>query len=294
MNQSDDLASIPLNNPLRRFIRVFLVLAATFVVMAAMAASLLFVQPPVPKQPMSGGQTALILVLLASLPLTISMLLSALITLPAARQADRSIADFRAGRCLVQWEYGSEEWQAYVDAETARARKINWWIVALVGAATLITGVAAGWSGGKTLTAKIAWSLVFPVVTFVFGGAAIALVRIVGSRRRRRLLTSPRRAYISSNAFYCGGDFNYWGSGMRALESVRLLPGPPPVLELVIGLSRGAKSASKAVNVAALVGGHPLPASSYTVRQRIPVPAGAEAVAEKLQRTLTAAVQSLS
>jgi hypothetical protein len=126
---------------------------------------------------------------------------------------------------------------------------------------------------------------------FVLAGAIVvsvpyfALARIYARRHHTQLLAYPK-AYIGRNAVYCGGDFNFWGSGMRGLDSARILPGDPPMLEVIIGLSKSAARTAAvidSINIAALT---PTYTSGMKARQVIPIPFGCETQAREIVNAL--------
>jgi hypothetical protein len=281
MNQPDDVVLV---NPFRRLLHVFLKLAAFFLVVAA-AAGLGLLHPAAQlKRPPSNFVLTLAVVIMLGLSFFVSMALAALFTLPSVRRAERILGEFREGRYLVRWNYSPDEWEAHVASLERDVNKTNWWAAAAIFVPIWIALVAGGWSAGRTLSAKIGWSLLLVAVSLIVAGAIAGGVRFVRGRRCRRLRESTPRAYIGSQAVYCGGDFNFWGTAMRELQSLRRLPGPPPVLEFIIGMSQRAKNATTAVSLATLASGHPAHVSSYAMRHLVPIPTTAEAEAERLVR----------
>jgi hypothetical protein len=281
MNQPDDVVLV---NPFRRLARVFLGLAVMFLVVAA-AAGLALLHPAVqPKRPPGPLVLTLAVVIMLGLCFFISMTLAALLTWPGLRRAERVLREFREGRYLVRWDYSPEEWEAYVASLERDVNKINWWIAAVILVPLWIAAIAGAWTLNRTLSAKIGWGLLLVTVSLIVAGAIAAGVRFVRGRRCRRLREATPRAYIGPQAVYCGGDFNFWGTAMRELQSVRRLPGPPPVVEFIIGMSQRAKNASTAVTLVTAVSGHPAHMASYTMRHIVPIPTGAEADAERLVR----------
>jgi hypothetical protein len=210
------------------------------------------------------------------------MALAALFTWPALRRAERMLNEFREGRYLVRWDYSPEEWEAYVASLERDVNKINWWVAAVILVPLWIAAIAGAWTLNRTLSAKIGWSLLLVVVSLIVAGSIAGGVRYFRGRRCRRLREATPRAFIGSQAVYCAGDFNFWGTAMRELQSVRRLPGPPPVLEIIIGMSQRAKTASTAVTLATAVSGHPAHMASYAMRHLVPIPTSAEADAERL------------
>jgi hypothetical protein len=279
MNQPDDVVLV---NPFRRLARTFLGLAAIFLVVAA-AAGLALLHPAVqPKRPPGPLVLTLAIVIMLGLCFFVSMALAALFTWPALRRAERMLSEFREGRYLVRWDYSPEEWEAYVASLERDVNKINWWVAAVILVPLWIAAIAGAWTLNRTLSAKIGWSLLLVVVSLIVAGSIAGGVRYFRGRRCRRLREATPRAFIGSQAVYCAGDFNFWGTAMRELQSVRRLPGPPPVLEIIIGMSQRAKTASTAVTLATAVSGHPAHMASYAMRHLVPIPTSAEADAERL------------
>jgi hypothetical protein len=281
MNQPDDVVLV---NPFRRLARMFLGLAAAFLVVAAVAGLALLHPAAQPKRPPSPLVLTLAIVIMLGLCFFVSMALAALLTWPSVRRAERILGEFREGRYLVRWDYSPDEWEAYVASVARDVNKINWWVTAVILVPIWIAAIAGSWAVNRTLSAKIGWSLLLVVISLIVAGAIASGVRAVRGRRCRRLREATPRAYIGSQAVYCGGDFNFWGTATRELQSVRRLPGPPPVLEFIIGMSQRAKNASTAVTLATLASGHPAHVASYAMRHLVPIPTNSEAEAERLVR----------
>ncbi len=109
MNQPDDVVLV---NPFRRLARMFLGLAAIFLLLAA-AAGLGLLHPAAQlKRPPSNFVLTLAVVIMLGLSFFVSMTLAALFTWPAVRRAERILREFREGRYLVRWDYSPEEWEA--------------------------------------------------------------------------------------------------------------------------------------------------------------------------------------
>ncbi len=279
MNPEEPLCLV---NPFRRFVRNFLIMAALF--FAVGAAAILICALPVARSfgPNSGATTAIILTLALCVPLTVAMLVSVLFTLPSVRRAERAFAEYRNGHYLARWNCSPEEWRAYVEEVARGMIKMNWWFAAAILGLTCIPGIAATWNADNTLPAKIGLTLLMPGGTLIIGGTIYGIIRLAGRRRRNRLLAAAPQVFIGSDAVYCGGEFGFWGSGMRALKSVTLLQGPPKTLEFNIGLTRAGEAAFAAVGTTGFAVRHPLPFSSFNNRQLVPIPAGAEAEAEQI------------
>ncbi len=272
------------HNTSRTAIRIFLSIAAGFALVGAVPLLVLSVGSFHGGASADTRQSCLLAVWIIS-PLMLAMLTSALLTIPTARQADREFDQFRRGDLLVRWEYPPEFWGPYVDAETQRLRavsKVIFWVIfgpAAVMALYIGSVAARTWRGRIDVYAVAAAVLI--VLTGIYIFCARAVVRF-----RRNALLNCSRAYIGRTAVYCGGIFNFWGSQLRALYSVRLLPGHtaehPGLLEFVIGMSTGARRTVSAINAAAMMtmqGGY---APSQSARQVIPIQPGDEARAAEI------------
>jgi hypothetical protein len=272
------------NNTSRRVIRVFFAIAGGFALIGAVPLVLLWAEN------LRGGASAdfrqgcLLMVWIVS-PLMLAMVFSALLTIPTARQADREFDQFRRGDLLVRWEYSPEFWGPYVEAETRRLRSVAKVIFWLIFGPAMVMVLYIGSVAARTWHGRIDVYAVAAAVLIVLMGVYIFCARVVVRFRRNALLNCPR-AYIGRSAIYCGGIFNFWGSQLRALYSVRLLPGHtaehPGLLEFVIGMSTGARRTVSIVNAAAMMtmqGGY---APSQSARQVIPIQPGDEARAAEI------------
>src|SRR5579863_9212066 len=179
MIQSDARSLI---NPIRGYIRIFLMLVLLFLAIGGVALLILLLPGLVPNQPSNGLRVALLVTMILCVPVALAMLISALFTIPPARRADRLLDEFRDGRYLVKWTYSPPDWHTYVDMERRRLLTIKWWLVALILAPVWIAGGFGGWSAGTTLASKVGWSLVLPVVTLILGGIALVVFRFVARR----------------------------------------------------------------------------------------------------------------
>ncbi len=195
----------------------------------------------------------------------------------------------------MRWEYSAEFWGPYVEAETRRLRSVAKVIFWMIFGPMAVMAVYIGYFVARGASDKIdVWAVVVAVVTIlaaIYLFAASAVVRF----RRHALLNCPR-AYIGKSAVYCGGIFNFWGSQLRALYSVRLLPGHtaehPGLLEFVIGMTTGARRTVSAINAVAMLamqGGY---APSQSARQVIPIQPGDEARAEEIVKLFRMAAES--
>lgn len=272
-------------NPSRKAIRLLMILAAIF--LAAGLPPVFFISHLgiVKGQPMTNFQGACMLCMAIGLPLGVAMLLSALLTIPTARQTDRHLSEFLSGHFLADWTYTPEQWGAFVASEARRFHRAAWIYFGIFMVPSAGIGLFIAWMASATTDSKVLHCM------FVLAGAVVvsvpyfALARIYARRHHAQLLAYPK-AYIGRNAVYCGGDFNFWGSGMRGLDSARILPGDPPMLEVIIGLSKGAARTAAvidSINFAALT---PTYTSGMKARQVIPIPFGCEAQAQEIVNTL--------
>ena len=187
-------------------------------------------------------------------PGAVGMFISALITLWPALATDRIFDEYRRGEVLADWHFTPLEWHDHVQAESARLTGtgvLPWlWLVGPVA----VIAVIILWMVFPDGAARVA------NVTMVVAGAAVALwlIRQVQKAVFRRKIDTMRRnprVLIGPNSVYSDGIFNPWNVGLLVLQRVRVLPGPPMMLELTIGTGRVAQAASAALAVASLTGG---------------------------------------
>jgi hypothetical protein len=135
------------------------------------------------------------------------------------------------------------------------------------------------------VSGKSGWWSIMVTAVGVLVVTSLISARAVIWFRRNALLNCPR-AYIGRSAVYCGGIFNFWGSQLRGLQSVRLLPGHTPehpgLVEFIIGWSAGARRAANVIDAATLLAMRPAYASSQSARQVIPIPPGEESRAAEI------------
>lgn len=276
------------NNVSRKAIRIFLLIAAGLAVIAAIPLATVWILS------MRGGASAdtrqnCFIIAMIALPLILAMLFSALLTIPTARKTDRAFDEFRRGELLARWDYPADFWQAYVDREFKRLTRTAWllfgFILLVSGGLGLFLSIAVP----TTRTAKLEGAsiavAILIAVTLVIGAAITGVIRM----RRKALLDCPR-AYISKDAIYCGGIFNFWGSQLRGLRSLRIEPGDsrgkPAMLAFTIGFSPRARRAVAVVDAINLAMLRPAVTSSYVVRQAIPVPPGRDEEAQAIVHQL--------
>jgi len=267
------------NNTSRRVIRVFLAIATGFAVIAIAPLVVLWIQSFRGGASADTRQGCFLMVWITS-PLMLAMLFSALLTIPTARKADREFDQFRGGDLLVRWEYSPDFWLPYVEAETHRLRGASKGGFGLIFGPLGVLALYIVYFVTRDSENKI--EVIAIIVALLAGLMSIYIVsaKAVIRFRRNALLDCPR-AYIGRSAIYCGGIFDFWGSQLRALQSVRLLPGhaPPGVLEFVIGLTDRAAVAFNTVSILAMRPGF---LSSYSARQVIPIPPGEESRAAEI------------
>ena len=109
-------------NPSRKAIRLLLILAAIFLAVGLPPVLFITHLGIVKGQPMTDFQGACMLCMAIGLPLGVAMLLSALLTIPTARQTDRHLSEFLSGHFLADWTYTPEQWSAFVRASENAAR----------------------------------------------------------------------------------------------------------------------------------------------------------------------------
>jgi hypothetical protein len=273
-------------NPSRKAIRLLLILAAIFLAIGLPPVFFIGHFSAMKGQDMSNFQLAGLLAMAIGLPVGAAMLLSALLTIPTARQTDRHFNDFLSGHLLAEWTYSTEQWSAFVTAEARRWRRGKWIYFAFFMIPSLLTGAFIAIMASSTTNTRLLHCGYVLAAAVAVSIPYFFLAGIYLRRHHAQLLKYPK-AYIGRNAVYCGGDFNFWGSGMRGLDSMRIIPGNPPMLEVIVGLSQRAAQAMKAVDAINIATLHPTYASGMKARQAIPIPTGCEAQAEEIVRMLT-------
>ena len=276
--------SEPLFNQPRHSVGNFLWLAAVFLV-AGLAAWGILAAGSNGRPAGDGWETVLLLVGALFVPGGVAMLLSALVTLPAAWRAAREIRGFQEGASLVHWVYRPELWSWYVGDETRRIRRLGWRMGLGVLAFAAAVGQVIVWATPGAVGGKVLWSLVALGIAAAMGSAIGGIYFAYAARRSRRL-QGDGQSFISASAAYCGGDFAYWGHSLLGLQRIELIPAGtgegPAFLQLTLGYSPSAGAFVRAVDMLMLLLGRPLLMSSMLVRRRIPVPPGQEGVAGEL------------
>ena len=233
----------------------------------------------------NGWETGLVLAMALLLPGALAMLLSALVTLPAARRAALEIRGFQEGASLVHWVYSPELWSWYVNDEARRIRRVGWWMGLGVCAFAAVVSEIIVWATPGAVGGKVLWSLVaLGIATGI--GSAIGGIYFTYATRRGRRLQGDGQAFVSASAAYCGGDFAYWRHSLWGLRRIDLIPagtgGGPAILELTLGYSPSARTFVRGLDILMMLLGRPMLMSLMTVQRRIPVPPGQERVAGEL------------
>ncbi len=272
------------HNPVRGIIRAFLFITA---VLAAVGVPALLgvIDLNRPETRNGPAATACLVIAAISLPGAIAMLLSALLTIPNARKADRCFESFRTHDCLAEWTYGEDEWQRYVRSEEKRLGKTGWVVAGCVGVILLVVWSIVAWFANSSGRGRIIGMSFGTAAALSISGIILGCYRLHIWKRRRRLSSCPR-AFIGRNAIFCGGDFAYWGSNMLVLRSARLLEGDVPQLEFVIGTGGAAVKIARLADLVNTVAGHPTATSRMTWRYTVLVPEGRTAEAAAALSTI--------
>ena len=274
------------HNPIWRLVRIFLILAAALAVLGV-PALLATVHLDAPATRDSGVAAACLVVAALALPGAVAMLLSALLTIPNARKADRVFESFRKHECLAEWTYADAEWRSYVLSEETRLGKAGFVIAGLVGGVCLAVWLIIAWSAGSTWQGRLIGMALGAAGSMAVAGIILGSNRLYIVARRRRLSSCPR-AFLGRNALFCGGDFAYWGSNMLALRSARLLEGQPPQLEFIVGTGGAARNIALAADVVSTLAGHATGTSRMTWRYTVLIPKGRMTEAQAALRTILA------
>lgn len=272
------------NQP-RHSVGIFLRLGVVFLVAGLAALGILAAGSGIT----DGWQACLLLAMALFLPGALAMLLSALVTLPAARRAACEIRGFSQGASLVHWGYGPELWSWYVNSEGRRIRRVGWWMGLAVFAFAAVVGQIIVWVTPGAVGGKVLWSLAALGIATAMGLGIGGIYFLYAARRGRRL-QGDGQAFVSTTAAYCGGDFAYWQRSLWGLRRVELIPAgtgeAPAFLELTLGYSPTAGTFVRGLDILMLLIGRPMLMSSMTVQRRIPVPPGQEGVAAELVELL--------
>jgi hypothetical protein len=267
----------------RRFVRVLLLLAGGFALAGIASVVIAVAIAPEAKE---GAEILLVLCGVFS----VTMLICAAFTIPAARRASRMIERMQRGEALAHWVYPPEFWKAWV------MRERRWFGLATWGAIAFLL-----FMGGVIVYALLTTS---PEVNpthrrdaAIAGCAAVVVIALILAgvrayrRRRTDRLLRCGECYLLRDAVYVGGDFAFWNAQMRGLYSATLVDADehgPAVIELTIGMSRRAARATRAAGAVSLAAGAAY-VGDYQSVTRIPVPPEMIADAERAVRQWTKA-----
>jgi MFS family permease len=204
----------------------------------------------------------------------LSMAMSAAVCAYCAWRIGRRLRRFQEGDYLVCWTYKPEEWQAFAEAEAGRTRRaaakaplLGLWLSGLTG---LTLGGSAGYVFYKqpptVLVGALLGAATLGLVGAVIGWIVRSFVRGRAGRVRRRVLASPRTAYIGRDAVYCAGQYGCWTAYSSRLADLRLLD-DQSTLEVTIHTR--------------------MQYTKVEQRFRVPVPAGRHDEAVRLTRSLS-------
>jgi hypothetical protein len=195
--------------------------------------------------------------------------LAGAITLPLLirdkRRLDGELADIERGKHLLRWTYRSREWQSFIQAERAEARRFPWIMTIMFAIIGLAAGVGAANQDGAT-----GWWTVF---LSVFAGAAICgsvcdwLLRQSALHKCRRLERGPQEVIFGRRGLYFNGVYRRYDQRGRRLIGIDLLTDRTPQTLVLTFRCSG-------------------PESDTRECLRLPVPAGQEQAAQQLARCL--------
>jgi hypothetical protein len=251
-------------------------------------------------KPMGASGLPFLLEFSAGISLAVApiFLIIALAILPTARQTARDFADFRAGRLLAHWTYGSDDLSAYAQMLYLRWRK--WARFALAGliAIALALAIAAA-------TGPFAWEnrylcfgthFIWGVVASLFLYTASVLAIRVSLNSRYKKTT---HAFISQDACNFAGRHLHWKPRRRFmhvwLENAEVIEDEPPRLVLTIQSRIGSTATDSTARIAILLAaiaaalaGHNAHAAAENAPKRIeiPIPPGQEDQARAIAQTL--------
>ncbi len=263
-------------NQQQRFVRVLMLLAGAMAAIGVISGIIAAL-----RLGNASGVAAIIAVIFGVF--CISILISTAATVPAARRASRMIKRMQSGEALAHWVYPTDFWQAWVERERRRFGFAMWGAIAFVmfvGGVIVYALVSTSPDVNPTHNrdAAIAGGVALIVIGFILAGKAVY------RRRRTNRLLACGECYLMSDAVYIGGDFAFWNAQLRSLSGAAIRPAQnqrPAVIELAIGMSRGAASATRAVGTASLIAGGPY-IVNYEAATRIPVPPDLLSEAERV------------
>lgn len=252
-------------NQQKRFVHVFLLLAGASAIVALVGWGLILARGA------AGNGIAAIVAVLAGV-FCVTMLICALATIPSSLRATRWLDRVNEGEAMAHWVYPTEFWEAWVRRERRWFGFATWGAIAVVA---FLGGIIvwALWGAPTTgETSPKAAAAIAGVITLGVIGL-IVLGMISYRRRRTRRLLGCGECYLMNDAVYIGGDFAYWNAHMRGLYGAELTEAAgdtPAIIELSIGMSRGAGKITRAAGVASLAGGGAY-FGDYQTITRIPV-----------------------
>lgn len=219
----------------------------------------------------AGNEVAMIVTTVSGI-FSITMLICALATIPASRRASRWIERMTGGDVLAHWVYPPAFWEAWVRRERRWFGSATWGAVAVVAfmggiVVWALWGAPANGATSPKTAAVIAGSITLGVI------AVIVMGMLSYRRRRVRRLLGCGECYLMDDAVYVGGDFAYWNAHLRGLYGVELTEATddaPAVIELSVGMSRGAGKITSAAGAISLAGGGAY-FGDYLTITRIPV-----------------------
>ena len=233
-----------------------------------------------------GASTACVMTAALGLPVTGAMVLSALLTIPAARKADRIFDEFRGHHTLAEWAYTRVEWERYIRSEEGRLRKVGWGAAGLVGLPALGLGAVIAWASHETAQGRAKGLLIAVAVAVGLAAAVLVANRLYIAARRRRLGECPR-GVIGRQAMFCGGDFAFWGSYMLELQSAaRVEQNGLQVIEFIVGPGGAGRAITGAATVAMAFAGRASSPSNMTRRSVVLVPDGRTAEADAVLQAI--------
>jgi hypothetical protein len=192
--------------------------------------------------------------------------LAGVITLPLLvrerRRCDREFAEIERGEFLLHWTYHPDEWQSFIRAELAEARRYPWVMTIILGIIGLIAGAGSAdekWAAGSS------WA----VFLGVFAGGAICgtgvdwLIRRSALRACRRLEQGTPEAWFGRHGVYFNGVYRRYSDRSQCLHAIELLPDRTPQTLVLTFRCRH-------------------PKGDFYEFLRLPVPAGQEQLAQQL------------
>jgi hypothetical protein len=181
------------------------------------------------------------------------------------RHVARHLAEFQKGNFLFHWIYSAQEWEAFTSAEEARLRKSgssSFWgfvtagvIVAII-MAFCFHGHARFWAAGISFLGL-----------FAVGIIALQAMRMLAGYRAAIMRACSPQTFISSDAVYCTGDFQFWHTRYRRLIRVISENG---MIWLTVQWSLG--KAGTLIQMENIAAGRAYTSSQTKMIMRIPIP----------------------